>query len=115
MGWAGRRVLVVLATCMAMGSAWPAGAGGGWFAAEPVDAGVAAVGGMDLARDGTGAFAYVKPDAGVPHVFLSRMRDGAQQPPERVDADVAEAGSGPVGGAPPGGRLVRGRAGGGAP
>ena len=46
-----------------------------WFAAEPVDgpAEIDALGDVDLARDGTGGVVYLKRDAGVPQVFLSRL------------------------------------------
>ena len=43
---------------------------------------------------------------GVPHVFVSRLVDGAFQPPEQVDAGLAGAGSQPVVAASDGGRLV---------
>jgi len=71
---------------------WAPPAHAAWFAAEPVDAGeVLAVGNADVARDGRGAVVYLKRDAGVPHVYLSRLVDGAWRPPERVDAGIADA------------------------
>jgi hypothetical protein len=61
---------------------------------------------VDVARDGSGAVAYIKGDAGTPHIFVSRLVDGVYQPPERVDAGLTGAGSQPVVAAGEGGRLV---------
>ena len=41
------------------------------------------VGGVDLARDGTGGVVYIKRVDGVPHVFVSRF-NGGQLPPARA-------------------------------
>ncbi len=59
-----------------------------WFAAEPVDgpAEIVALGDVDVARDGSGGLVYLKRDAGVPQVFLSRLDDGVFQPPEKLSA-----------------------------
>ena len=57
--------------------------------AEPIDGPSADLVGqpdVDLARDGSGAVAYLKLDGGVRHVFVSRFVDGVFQPPERIDA-----------------------------
>ena len=46
-----------------------------FFAGTPVDgpsADIQALGDLDVARDGTGALAYVKRVAGIDHVFVSR-------------------------------------------
>jgi hypothetical protein len=64
------------------------------------------MGGLDVSRDGTGAVAYVKPDGGVDHVFVSRLDGGAWQRPERVDVGLGPAGSQPVVAAGDGGKLV---------
>ena len=67
--------------------------------ATPIDgpsADIQSLGDLDVARDGTGALAYVKRVGGVDHVFVSRLVDGAFQPPEQVDAGLAGAGSQPV-------------------
>ena len=63
-----------------------------WFPAEPIDgpsADVVKLGGVDLARDGTGALVYIKRDGGVAHVFLSRLFDGTWHTPQRVDNGLA--------------------------
>ena len=46
------------------------------------------LGGVDLARDGTGGIVYIKRDGGAPHVFLSRFNGGQFRPPERVDNGI---------------------------
>jgi hypothetical protein len=75
-------------------------------AVDGPSADIQSLGDLDVARDGTGALAYVKRVAGVDHVFVSRLADGAFQPPEQVDAGLAGAGSQPVVAASDGGRLV---------
>ena len=80
-----------------------------FFAGTPVDgpsADIQSLGDLDVARDGTGALAYVKRVAGVDHIFVSRLANGAFQPPEQIDAGLAGAGSQPVVAASDGGRLV---------
>jgi hypothetical protein len=80
-----------------------------FFAGTPVDgpsADIQSLGDLDVARDGTGALAYVKRVAGVDHVFVSRLVNGAFQPAEQIDAGLAGAGSQPVVAASDGGRLV---------
>lgn len=80
-----------------------------YFPADSVDgpsADIVGVGDVDLARDGSGAVVYVKKDAGVDHVFASRMAGGVWQAPERLDAGLDAAGSQPLVGAADGGRLV---------
>ncbi|HVL96825.1 MAG TPA: PKD domain-containing protein [Solirubrobacteraceae bacterium] len=105
-----RRLLAPLLALAAILSLAPAGAArAAWFGAEPVDGpspGIAGFGDLDLARDGSGALAYLKLDGGVPHVFVARMWGGAWRPPERVDVGVAEAASQPVVAAGDDGRLV---------
>ncbi|MDP9347230.1 MAG: hypothetical protein M3P44_16260, partial [Actinomycetota bacterium] len=67
----------------------PAGAQSGtYFPGEPVDgpsADVQTLGDLRVARDGTGAMAWVRKDGGVDHVFVSRLVGGAFLAPERVD------------------------------
>ena len=47
-------------------------------------------GDVDVAPDGTGAIAYIKSDAGVDHVFVSRIANGAFGAPERADIGIAD-------------------------
>jgi hypothetical protein len=89
-----RSLSLSLALCLLCALAAPASAG--WYPAETIDgpsADVVELGDVDLARDGTGAVAYVKFDAGVPHVFVSRKVGGAWRAPERVDVGVETAAS----------------------
>ena len=76
-----------------------------YFPGDPVDD-ASAVGGVDLARDGTGAVVYVKSEGGVDHVFASRFQNGVFQPPQRLDTGLAGPGSQPVVAAAPDGRLA---------
>ena len=79
--------------------ALPAAASAAFFPGELVDGpspDIASVGGVDLARDGTGALVYVKSDGGVAHIFASRLVAGVWQPPERLDPGLAGASSAPV-------------------
>src|SRR4051794_13768485 len=78
---------------------------GRFIAAEQIDGPVTALGDLDVARDGTGALAYVKPVGGVDHVFVSRLQNGAWQPPEQLDANLGVS-SQPVVAAGDGGRLA---------
>jgi PKD domain len=82
---------------------------GAFFAGEPIDgpsADIQSLGDLDVARDGTGALAYVKRVGGIDHVFVSRLIDGAFQAPEQIDAGLGGAGSQPTVAASDGGRLV---------
>jgi hypothetical protein len=80
---------------------------GQFIPGEAIDgAGIQRVGGIDVARDGTGALTYVKNVSGVDHVFTSRLVGGAWQPPEQLDAGLAGPSSQPVVAAADGGRLV---------
>ena len=97
--------LAALALPAVAGAATPAG----FFAGTPIDgpsADIQGLSALDVARDGTGALAYVKRVAGIDHVFVSRLAGGSFQPPEQVDAGLAGAGSQPVVAASNGGRLV---------
>jgi hypothetical protein len=62
--------------------------------------------GLSVARDGTGGLVYVKDISGVGHVFLSRLLNGAFQPPQQVDTGLAGASSEPVIAAGHGGLLL---------
>jgi len=59
-----------------------------------------------LARDGDGAVAFIRKDAGVPHVFVARLVDGAFLPAERVDTGIALQAQRVALAAAPGGRLL---------
>jgi hypothetical protein len=61
-----------------------------------------------VARDGTGALAYVKNVAGTPHVFVSRLLGGVFRQPEQVDASLPGPSSQPVIAAGNGGLLLVG-------
>jgi hypothetical protein len=104
-----RIALLAVVVPLALPTAAGAATAGGFFAGEPVDgpsADIQSLGDLDVARDGTGALAYVKRVGGVDHVFVSRLSGGAFQAPEQVDAGLAGAGSQPVVAASDGGRLV---------
>lgn len=67
---------------------------------------VEALGGVDLARDGTGALTFVRRVGGVEAVFVSRFAGGVFAPAERVDAGLPGPSAQPVVAAADGGRLV---------
>jgi hypothetical protein len=71
-------------------------------------AAIQGLGGLSVARDGTGGLVYLKAVAGVPHVFVSRLVGGQFQPPEEVDGSLAGASSQPVIAAGNGGVLLIG-------
>jgi hypothetical protein len=84
--------LTALLALLALAAAAP-GAHAGWFPAEPIDGPAVEIerlGGVDLARDGTGGLVYIKRIGGVSHVMLSRHVGGAWRPPEQVDAGILE-------------------------
>jgi hypothetical protein len=105
-----RRRIALLAVLAPLALPACAGAAAGkFFAGEPIDgpsADIQSLGDLDVARDGTGALAYVKKVGGVDHVFVSRLVSGAFGAPEQVDAGLGGAGSQPVVAASDGGRLV---------
>ena len=79
------------------------------FAGDAIDgpsADIRSLGDLDLARDGTGALAYVKRVDGVDHVFAARFEGGVFQAPERLDAALATPSAQPVVAASDGGRLA---------
>jgi len=78
---------LLVAVAAALGPA-AAPARAAFFASEALDGpstDIEGLGGVDVARDGTGGLAYVKRDGGVDHIFVSRLAGGAWQAPERVD------------------------------
>jgi hypothetical protein len=102
-----RRSLALIGALGALVLAAPARAA--FFAGEALDgpsADIQALGGVDVARDGTGGLVYVKRDGGVDHIFVSRLAGGAWQTPERVDQGLSAASSQPVIAASDGGRLA---------
>jgi hypothetical protein len=102
-----RRLAFIVTTLAALAPATAAQAA--FFPGEPIDGpspDIRSVGDLDVARDGSGAVAYVRRDGGVDHIFVSRLVGGAYQPPERVDAGIDAASSQPVVAASDGGRLV---------
>jgi hypothetical protein len=104
-----RRLVIVLVLAVLAPASAAQAAAGRYFAGEGIDgpsADIQRLGDVDIARDGTGALAYVKREAGVDHVFVSRLVEGAWQPPERVDTGLAGAGAEPVVGASGDGRLA---------
>jgi hypothetical protein len=104
-----RLVLFAVLAPLVLPTAADAAVPGKFFAGEPIDgpsSDVQSLGDLDVARDGTGALAYVKRVGGIDHVFVSRLVDGAFQAPEQVDAGLGGAGSQPTVAASDGGRLV---------
>jgi hypothetical protein len=104
-----RLVLLAVLAPLVLPACANAAVRGSFFAAEPIDgpsADVQSLGDLDVARDGTGALAYVKRVGGIDHVFVSRLVDGAFQTPEQIDAGLGGAGSQPTVAASDGGRLV---------
>ena len=104
-----RRRLAFIVTTIAALAAIPGAAHAAFFAGEPVDGpspDVRSVGDVDIARDGTGAVAYVRRDAGVDHIFVSRLANGVWQAPERVDAGLDAPAATPAVAASDGGRLA---------
>jgi hypothetical protein len=102
-----RRLALIVTSIAALSSAAPAHAG--FFAGEQIDGpspDIRSVGGLDVARDGSGAVVYVRRDAGVDHVFVSRLVNGGFNAPERVDTGLEAAGSQPVVAVSDGGRIV---------
>jgi hypothetical protein len=104
-----RLVLLAVLAPLALPAAAGAAVPGKYFSGEPIDgpsAAIQSLGDLDVARDGTGALAYVKRVDGIDHVFVSRLINGAFQAPEQIDAGLAGAGSQPTVAASDGGRLV---------
>lgn len=91
------RIFALLLGLLAL-ACMPAAAHAGWFAGEPVDGPgpITEVGGIDQARDGTGALVYTKVEGGVPHVFISRLYLGVWRAPERLDAGLEGPSGSPV-------------------
>ncbi len=104
-----RRLRPALLLGALLALAAPAGARAGYFPGDAIDGPspeIVSAGDLDVARDGTGAVAYVKRDGGVDHIFVSRLLDGAFTAPERIDAALPTPSSQPVVGASEGGRVA---------
>ena len=104
-----RRLLALTALLAAHAVLAAAPAHAAFFPGDAIDgpsADIRALGDVDLARDGTGAAAYVKSADGVDHIFVARFEGGVFTAPERIDAALPGAGSQPVVGASDAGRLV---------
>ena len=71
-------------------------------------AAITGLGGLSIARDGTGGLVYTKAVSGIPHVFVSALVGGQFQSPVEVDAGLAGASSQPVIAAGNGGVLLIG-------
>ncbi len=102
------KIPTILATCAAA-LVLPVTAQAAFFPGEPIDGpsgDLVRLGDLDVARDGTGALAYVKRDGGVDHIFVSRLERGVWSAPVRVDANLGAAGSQPVVAASDSGRVV---------
>src|SRR6476660_6268064 len=87
-----RRLVLVLTAALVLVPA--AGARAAWNVSQAIDgpnADVVGIGNVDLARDGTGAVAYLRRDGGVTHVFVSRLFGGVWQSPVRVDPGLGAA------------------------
>jgi hypothetical protein len=106
-----RLVLPVLLALLGLATL-PAAAPAAWFPAAvnpPIDgpsADIVELGGVDLARDGTGGLVYLKRVDGAPHVFLSRFNGGQFRAPERVDNGIAAPATDAVIAAADAGRLA---------
>jgi len=88
-----RRAILAFTAAIALGGP-VAAAHAAWYPPQAIDgpnADVQQIGGIDLARDGTGALVYIRDDGGVPHVFISRLFNGAWSAPTRVDSTVGAA------------------------
>jgi hypothetical protein len=104
-----RRRLALIVTSLSALLA-PASAHAAFFPGDTIDGpspDIRSVGDLDIARDGTGAVAYVRRDGGVDHVFVARLVGGTWQVPERVDGGLESAATGPPAvAASDGGRVV---------
>jgi hypothetical protein len=104
-----RRLPSVLVLAVLLAGVLSAPAPAAYFPGDAIDGpsgDVRALGDVDLARDGSGALAYVKADGGVDHVYVARFEHGLLQPPERIDITLPGPSSQPVLGASDSGRLA---------
>jgi hypothetical protein len=103
-----RRLLVPLALLAGLVLAPPgaSAAVGKFFPGQAIDSGVKSLGGIAVARDGTGGVVYIRADGGADHLFVSRLAGGAWQAPERLDAALAAPATQAAISAGDGGQLV---------
>jgi hypothetical protein len=104
-----RRLLLLTCAVATLTALAAAPAHAALFPGDTVDgpsADIQALGDLDLARDSSGALAYVKRVDGVEHIFVALFEAGVFKPAERIDAALATASSQPVVGASDAGRLV---------
>ena len=104
-----RRRLAFIVTSITALAGGPASAQAAFFPGDSLDgpsADIRSAGDLDISRDGTGALAYVRRDAGVDRIYVARLVDGAWQAPERVDAGLETASGQPAVAASEGGRLA---------
>ena len=103
-----RCALLASAAALALAAQAPT-AQAGVFAPDVIDGPsteIVSAGDVDVARDGTGAVAYLKREAGVPHLFVSRLVNGVFLAPERLDPALPAAADQPVVAASDGGRIA---------
>jgi hypothetical protein len=104
-----RRRLAFIVTSLTALAVAPAAAHAAFFAGESLDGpspDIRSVGDLDISRDGTGALAYVRRDAGVDRIYVTRLVNGAFQPAERVDAGLETASGQPAVAVSEGGRIA---------
>jgi hypothetical protein len=112
-----RLVLLAVLAPLVLPAVGHAAVRGTYFVGTPVDgpsADIQSLDDLDVARDGTGALAYVKRIGAIDHVFVSRLLDGGFAPPEQIDAGLGGAGSQPTVAVSDNGRVVVAFASGGA-
>ncbi|MGA2471287.1 MAG: hypothetical protein ABSG64_11425 [Solirubrobacteraceae bacterium] len=103
-----RSSIILVAGLLALGLL-AAPASGEVLVAHAIDgpnANIEAVGGVALARDGTGGIVYTELVGGVSHVFVSTLAVGVWSPPTELDPSVTTPDSQPVIAASDGGRLA---------
>ncbi|HUA70603.1 MAG TPA: hypothetical protein VMA96_05965 [Solirubrobacteraceae bacterium] len=106
-GWSPRVALLALGTLAALASpalAQPSPAPP--IVIDGPSAAITGLGGLSVARDGTGGLVYSKAVSGIAHVFVSVLVGGQFQAPVEVDTGLAGASSQPVIAAGNGGVLL---------
>ncbi|MBV9804213.1 MAG: PKD domain-containing protein [Solirubrobacterales bacterium] len=101
---AGLLAAIALAVLAAAAAAQPSP--GSPFVIDGPSAAIDALGGLSVARDGTGGLVYLKTVGGAPHVFVSRLVSGQFQPAQQVDGVLPVGSSEPVIAAGNGGVLL---------